>query len=336
MRFGDASVLWFLFIVPVLAAFIVVAGWRRQRALALFAGGDGYLPRFRNEVSTHRRAVKTVALLVATTAGIVAAARPQWGHGTEVITRKGIDLAIVLDTSKSMAAADVAPSRLARGVRAASSLLDHLESDRVALVTFAGKPAIACPLTLDHEAVRLFLDAVDVEAVSVPGTALAAAIAEGVRALGPPASEGTEAKGRALIVISDGEDHEGGVEEAVSTVKRAGVAVYTVGCGTDQGAPIPEGASGAYKKDAQGRLITTRLDEKPLRTLAIETGGKYFRATAAEGEVDEIAKSLAAMDATGSGTVLKTRWVERFQIPLAIALLALCLETLLSDRRESS
>ena len=336
MRFASPAVLWWLFAVPVLAALAVAGALFRRRALTAFAGGPLHLSRFRSEVSVHKRAAKTIALLVAATAGIVAAARPQWGSGTETITRKGIDLAIVLDTSKSMAAADVAPSRLARGVAAASSLLDHLEGDRVALVTFAGKPAIACPLTLDHEAVRLFLDAVDVESVSVPGTALAAAIGQGIAALGPPAAEGSAAKGRAVVVISDGEDHEGGVEEAIAATRQAGVTVYAVGCGTDQGAPIPDGESGAYKKDAEGRLVTTRLDEKPLRTLAIETGGKYYRATAAEGEVDEIGKALAAMDASGSGTVLKTRWVERFQIPLAIALVALILETLISDRRTTT
>jgi Ca-activated chloride channel family protein len=336
MRFAEPAMLWGLLALPLFAALIVYAGLRRRRALAAFAGGDAHLDRFRGEASANRRAAKAIALLVATATGVVAAARPQWGQGTDTITRKGIDLAIVLDTSASMSAADVAPSRLARGVRAASGLLNGLGGDRVALVTFAGKPALACPLTLDHEAVRLFLDAVDVESVSIPGTALAAAIAEGVRALGPAAGEGTEAKGRALVVISDGEDHEGGVEGAILAAKRAGVVVYAIGCGTDQGAPIPQGESGAYKKDAEGRLVTTRLDERPLRNLAIETGGKYYRATGAEGEVEEIAKALSAMDATGSKTVLKTRWVERFQIPLAIALAALVLETLISDRRKTS
>ena len=333
MRFADPTALFALLAVPVLALLIFYAGLRRRRALAAFGGGPAHLGRFRQEVSPHRRAAKAIALIVAATAGVLAAARPQWGQGTETITRKGIDLAIVFDTSKSMAAADVAPSRLERGVRAASTLLDRLEGDRVALVTFAGKPAIACPLTLDHGAVRLFLDAVDVEDVSVPGTALAAAIGEGIRALGPPAVEGTEAKGRALLVVSDGEDHEGGLEEAISAAKRAGVVVYGIGCGTDQGAPIPDG-SGAYKKDKEGNLVTTRLDERPLRNLAVETGGKYYRASAAEGEVDEIAGALAAMDASGSGTVLKTRWVERFQIPLALALAALMLEAVISDRKE--
>jgi Ca-activated chloride channel family protein len=333
MRFAEPGILWWLVAVPAIAALVLVLAMSRRRAIAAFAGGAGRVPVFSSEVSRHKRAAKAVALLIAVTAGIVAAARPQWGSGTETITRKGIDLAIVLDTSKSMAASDVAPSRLARGVRAASSLLARLEGDRVGLITFAGKPAIACPLTLDHEAVKLFLDAVDVEAVSVPGTALAAAVEQGIRALGPPASEGTEAKGRALIVISDGEDHEGGVDEAVAAARQAGVAVYAIGCGTDQGAPIPEGESGAYKKDSRGQVVTTRLDERPLRKLALETGAKYFRATAAEGEVEAIAEALSQMDASGSGTVLKTRWVERFQIPLAIALLALVAETLISDRR---
>ncbi len=333
MRFAEPAILWALFAVPLLALLFAYTGLRRRRALGAFAGSEAHVVRFRGEVSTNRRAAKSIAVLVAVAAAIVAAARPQWGQGTETINRKGIDLALVLDTSKSMAAADVAPSRLARGVRAASSLLDRLEGDRIALVTFAGKSAVSCPLTLDHEAVRLFLDAVDVEAVSVPGTALAAAIEAGVRALGPSTTEGTEAKGRALIVISDGEDHEGGVEGAILAAKRAGVVVYGIGCGTDQGAPIPQGESGAYKKDAQGKLVTTRLDERPLRSLAVETGGKYYRATGAEGEVEEIAKALEAMDASGSKTVLRTRWVERFQIPLAIALFALILETLISDRR---
>jgi Ca-activated chloride channel family protein len=274
-------------------------------------------------------------LLLAVTAGIVAAARPQWGEGTETITRQGIDLVIVLDTSRSMSAADVTPSRLARAVHAASMLIERTEGDRVGLVTFAGAPALACPLTVDHEAVRLFLDAVDVESVSVPGTALADAIREGIRALGPPPSEGSEAKGRALLVISDGEDHEGGLEASTDALKRAGVVVYSLGSGTEQGAPIPEGDSGAYKKDSAGKLVTTHLDERPLRTLALDTGGKYYRATAAGGEIDEIASALAAMDATGAGTVLRTRWAERFQIPLALALVALFAEALISDRRAS-
>jgi len=335
MRFALPQVLWALAAVPLLAGLLWLAAAFRRRALEAFSGGALQAARAADTVSVHRRAAKAICLLLAVTAGIIAAARPQWGHGTETITRQGIDLVIVIDTSKSMAATDVSPSRLARGVHAASSLIGRMEGDRIALVTFAGRPALACPLTLDHEAVQLFLDAVDVESVSVPGTALADALREGVRALGPPPADGSEAKGRALLVISDGEDHEGGVDEAVTALKRAGIVVYALGCGTEQGAPVPEG-SGAYKKDAEGKLVTTRLDERPLRTLAVDTGGKYYRATAAEGEIEEVAQALAAMDASGAGTILRTRWVDRFQIPLALALVALVAETLISDRRKTS
>ena len=335
MRFAEPAILWALLAVPALAGLFALGASLRRRALATFAGGEAQADRAGVDASRHRRAVKALCLLVAATAGIVAAARPQWGQGTETITRKGIDAVVVLDTSLSMAAADVTPSRLARAVHAASTLIDKTEGDRVGLVTFAGAPALACPLTIDHEAVRLFLDAVDVEAVSVPGTALADAIGEGIRALGPPPAEGSEAKGRALVVLSDGEDHEGGLDGVVASLKRAGVVVYAIGTGTEQGAPIPTGPSGVYKKDAEGKLVTTRLDERPLRTLALDTGGKYYRATAAGAEVDEIATALAAMDATGAGTVLKTRWAERFQIPLALALLVLFAEVLISERRSS-
>lgn len=335
MRFAEPQLLWALLAVPAIAGLFALGAALRRRALAAFAGGAAQGERAGASVSAHRRAAKALCLLAAATAGILAAARPQWGQGTETISRKGIDAVIVLDTSLSMAAADVTPSRLARAVHEASTLIDRTEGDRVGLVTFAGAPALACPLTVDHEAVRLFLDAVDVEAVSVPGTALADAIREGIRALGPPPAEGSEAKGRALVVVSDGEDHEGGLEGIVDGLKRAGVVVYAIGTGTEQGAPIPTGSSGAYKKDAEGKLVTTRLDERPLRTLALDSGGKYYRATAAGGEVDEIASALAAMDATGAGTVLKTRWAERFQIPLAFALLALFAEVLISERRSS-
>jgi Ca-activated chloride channel family protein len=335
MRFAAPEMLWTLLGVPLLAAALWGAALARRRALARFGGGIPYLSRFTRQTSAHRRAVKGLALCFAAAFGVLAAARPQWGAGTETVNRKGIDLAIVVDTSRSMGAEDVPPNRLARAVREASLLLDALGGDRVALVTFAGKPALACPLTLDHEAVKLFLEELDTEAVSVPGTALAEALAEAARALGPGPAPGTEAKARAIVVLSDGEDHEGGIEAAARSLHQSGVVVYGIGCGTEGGTPIPEGG-GAYKRDENGKPVTTRLDERPLRQLALETGGRYFRASTSEAEVEEIASALASLDAAGSTTVLKTRWVERFQIPLAIALAALLIDTILTDRRRGT
>lgn len=335
MRFAYPQALWALLLVPVAVAAVFAARAARRRALARFAGGPAYLARFQSAVSENRRAIKAVCLIAAVAAGVLAFARPQGAHGTELLVRKGIDVVVLIDTSRSMAAQDVAPDRLARGVREAKLVLRKLTGDRVALVAFAGAPALLCPLTLDHGAVDLLLDALDVQTVSVPGTALGDAMREAARALGPPPAVGEESRSRAILVISDGEDHEGGVDEALAAAKRAGAAVFAVGVGTAEGAPVPMAGSGAYEKAKDGTLITTRLDETPLRRLAVDTGGRYYRATPGEAEVPTIAKALDSLDASGSGTVLRTRWEERYQIPLGFALAALLVDAALTDRRRT-
>jgi Ca-activated chloride channel family protein len=334
MRFASADVLFLLLLVPALASGLWLAAWRRRKLLAAFAAGGRHAARFLSEVSPHARVAKALLLLLAVTAGIVAAARPQWGTRLESVTRKGLDVVIAIDTSQSMAARDVAPDRLGQARHAAASLVDRLGGDRVALVTFAGKASLACPLTLDQEAVKILLDALDVEIVPVAGTALGDALRVATQAFGPQPTTGT-ARGRALVVFSDGEDHEGGVEEQSRSLRSAGISLYLVGCGTQRGAPIPvgDGADTGYKKDAQGRIVTTRLDEGLLESVALATDGRYYRATAAELEIEEIAKSISGIEATEAGTILKTRYEERFQIPLAIGLLALLGEMVLPDRR---
>ena len=336
MRFAELELLWLFLLLPVLAAFAWLGALGRRKALERFAGGPPHRNRFTVEVSPHRRAAKVLLLLLAFAAGVVTAARPQWGIRLEPVTRRGVDIALAIDTSQSMAAQDVPPDRLGQARHAASSLLGRLGGDRVALVSFAGQAALDCPLTPDPEAVKLFLDVLDVEAVAVPGTALGEAMRVAGDAL-RRASTGQEERGQVVVLFSDGEDHEGGMEAAIRALKQAKAAVYAVGCGTTRGGPIPlKGAPGAvsgYKKDREGRVVTTRLDESVLQRLALDTGGRDFRATPAEVEVDEIAKSIAAMEAKETGTVLRTRFEERYQIPLAVALAALLAEAFLTDRR---
>jgi len=336
MRFVYPELLWLILALPAMA----LAGWwnaaRRRRRLEEFAGGAENAERLRGEVSVHLRTAKHLLLHLALLLLILAAARPQWGTRLEPVTRKGADVAVVLDSSLSMAAEDVAPSRLGYARHAVDSLLRRLVGDRVALVTFAGQATLACPLTPDQAAVRLFLDAIEAESVQVPGTALAEALRLGVRALGP-VDPTKEERGRALILISDGEDHEGGVEEMARELQRQGVVLYAVGVGDSRGAPIPlrdrSGVLTGYKKDREDRVVTTRLEESNLELLALETGGRYYRATATEVEVEEIAKSLSSIDAREFGAVLRTRYEDRFQIPLFLGLLALVAETVLGDRR---
>jgi Ca-activated chloride channel family protein len=334
MRFARPDLLGWLAAVPAAAALLLLAAAGRRRALARFAGGASRIGRFGGDASPHRRAVKAILLLAAIAMGCLAAARPQWGAGLEALERRGIDVVFVLDTSRSMAAADVPPNRLSLAKAAAMSLLDRLANDRVALVTFAGKAAIACPLTLDHGALRLLLDATEIEEVPVPGTALADAAALAVEAFGPP---GREPRSRVVVLLSDGEDHEGGVASAASKLREAGVVLHALGIGTDRGAPIPDpeasGEGAAYKRDREGRIVTTRLDGDTLGALATETRGRFYRATPAGGELDDLARAISEMEAGEAGTVLRTRWEERFQWPLGLALAALAAEALVSDRR---
>ena len=338
MRFVHPEYLWWILALPLLSLAGYASLTRRRGALRRFAGGQEFAARLTGEVSANRRAVKMLLLYGALLTLIVAAARPQWGTRLEEVRRGGADLVVLLDTSLSMAAEDVAPNRLGQAGHAIDSLLRRLEGNRVALITFAGRATLACPLTLDHAAVRLFLDTVNVEATSVPGTALGEALELAVEAFGEKAA-GSEDRSRAILLFTDGEDHEGGIDEALQALADAGVAVHAVGTGSTRGAPIPlrddSGAETGYKKDREGKVVTTRLDETVLEQLALDTGGRYYRATATESEVERIAQALAQLDEREFGAVLRARWEERFQFPLALALLALMAETLLGDRRRS-
>jgi len=336
MRFASPEWLWLLAALPGLVLVVWLGARGRRRALERFAGGHDRAPAFLREVNPHLRIVRALLLLVAAASGITALARPQWGTRLEPVTRKGVDVVLALDVSLSMAAQDVPPDRLSAAKHAATALVRKLGGDRLALVTFAGKATLECPLTLDGEAVGLFLEAADVDAVPAKGTSLREAARIAVLALGPSAGEGTE-RSRALVVLSDGEDHEGGLDDAIRVLKEARVSAYAIGYGTRGGAPIPSTADdrspSGYKKDREGRLVTTRLEDGPLGQLTLATGGRYFDATAVETEVDEVAKAIAGMDAREYGTVLRARYEERFQLPLALAVAATLALTALPDRR---
>jgi Ca-activated chloride channel family protein len=336
MRFADPQFLWLYLLVPV----VVLGGLGMHvRRLRRFAGGEAQLARFEATVSVHRRAAKTLLVYVSLAALPAALARPQWGARLEQVTSRGVDVAIVLDTSLSMLAEDVAPSRLEQARFAIDSLLDWLEGDRVSLVTFAGVANVSCPLTVDHAAVRLFLGAVDAEIVQSPGSAVGPALEAALASLDRGAKD-SGARGRAIVLFTDGEDHGGGVEEAIEQCSRAGVAVHAVGAGSPAGSPIPlrdaTGVLGGYKKDREGQVVTTRLNESVLERIALDSGGRYYRATAAGSEVEAIARAIRTLEEGEIGAALRTRYEERFQIPLFLAWLALMADTLLGDRRRSA
>ena len=336
MRFAQPEVLWGLLVIPVLGAGLLLASSRRRRALERFAGGSANRAQFMTEVSPHIRAAKALLWLLAAACAVLAASGPQWGTRLEPITRSGVDVVMVLDTSRSMAAEDVPPNRLGQAVHAARSLIGRLAGNRIGLVTFAGQAALLCPLTLDHGATKLFLDTVELDSAPGRGTAMSTALRVAARAFVDDNS--STPRSRAIVLFTDGEDHEGELEDALTSLRRSGMVVYAVGTGSGQGAPIPikdsHGNITGYKKDREGRVVTTRLDEQVLGNIALETKGRYYRATPSEIEIEEIARALAGMDAQELGTVLRVRYEERYQFPLGLALAALLVEASLSDRRK--
>jgi Ca-activated chloride channel homolog len=337
MRFAASEL---LLLSAALLPVAVLAVWLRARlrrkAVERFARGEVSVPAFVEEVSLHRRTARGLLLLAALAAGFGAAARPQWGARLEPVTRSGVDVVLVLDTSRSMLAEDVPPSRLELSRAAARTLAARLAGHQIAVVTFAGQGTVVCPLTLDTEAVRLFLDAVDVDTVPVPGTALADALRAAARALGPVSASPVE-RGRAVVLFSDGEDHEGGMGSALGALRAARITVHAVGTGTPTGAPVPirdpEGRVRSYVRDRSGRVVMSQLEESVLERLALEGGGRYYRASAAGSEIAEIARAIQGMEASESGAVLRTRYEERFQIPLALALACLVAHSLVAERR---
>lgn len=321
MSWGAPAWLWTLPLLLGVAALLIGRGlvWRRTLARQveprlwdrLTGGGDSGGRRFRDAL-----------LLVAAAASLVAAARPQFGSRIVQVKRSGIDLIVALDASASMDAADVVPNRLARSRREIVDLMGRLRGDRIGIVVFEGEAFLLCPLTLDYGAARLFLDAAETRMLPTPGSDLAEAIRTCLRSF---PKEGN--RSRAIVVFSDGESHAADVMQAVEEARAADVRIFTVGVGTPGGQPIPEhddaGGVIGYKKDRGGQVVLSRLDEATLRRVAEETGGRYYPATLAGGEIEAIYKGLSEMEQAELKAGLRSRHEERFQLLAGLA--ALCL-----------
>jgi Ca-activated chloride channel family protein len=333
MRFGNPSLLWALLLVPVLGLWLAAGLARRRRALSAFAD-EPILSRLVQAARFEKLVIKSIALVVAAAFILAAAARPQWGSTLEQVARKGVDVLVAIDISESMMAEDLKPSRLGKAREEASRLLDRLKGDRVGLLAFAGSGGVLCPLTLDYNAVRIFLDSLTPDMISYPGTSLGEAMKTALRTFG---SE--ERKFKVVVLFSDGEEQVDPqeVERVAGEAAASGLVIHTIGTGTPSGDPIPVRDRDAriveYKKDASGRVVTTRLDETLLARIAQITGGSYYPATAAESEMDRVAEAISGMDKKEMQAKLMTQYEERYQVPLAIGVAALLAESLLSARR---
>jgi Ca-activated chloride channel family protein len=329
-HFENPLCLW----VPVLSllalgTLIFIAYAARRRQLAAFVH-DSVLSRLLQTYSPLRRGIKDGLILLAVALFGLALARPQWGQETDTTVVSGEDTIFVLDTSKSMLAADVRPNRLDRAKLAIEDYLRRHGRGRVGLVVFAGQAFLQCPLTLDYNAFSDTLRSVDVNAIPVAGSDLGRALDEGSRAL-----EKNEGR-KLLVLLTDGEDLAGsGVRKATALVEK-GIVVYTVGVGTPAGSVIQVPAdSGGLQPllDGEGRPVVSRLDEKTLAEIAQKTGGEYQLLGGIGDGMDKVRQAVSAATESGRDQLVRRRGVDRFHWPLGIALLLLLVEPLIKLRR---
>lgn len=328
MHYANAPLLLLLWLLPVLGLFCAWALRRRTRLLARFCAATlspQLLP------PGHRRRHRTAALLYILAIGmlVIALARPRWGFHWEEVQRRGVDILVAVDVSASMDARDIDPSRLERAKREVYDLARMLTGDRIGLIAFAGTAFVQCPLTLDYGAFQMFLDHLSPDLIPVPGTAIGDAIDTAIDAF----TRLGQAE-RALILITDGEDHHSAPLEAAARARQQHIRIFTIGIGSPDGTPIPRGDSAGFVKDRQGNVVMSRLDESVLQRIARATGGSYVRSSSGDMDLDLIYRQQikGTMSPTELQATRTRHWEERFQWFVAAALLLLAAESLSRSR----
>lgn len=330
MKWGAPHLLYWLPLAIPLAWALFALLRRRRAALAQLVDPAllGVLAPAWNPARAKSRLVLRVLALALL---VLALARPQWGFHWEEVRRKGLDLMVVLDTSRSMLASDIKPTRLQQAKWGVRDLLRNLRGDRVGLVPFAGSSILQCPLTIDYAAFAMTLDDVYSGIIPRGGTALEQALRTALAAF--PADGAAD---RVILLVTDGEDHEGDPLALLPELKEKGIRVYTIGIGTLEGEMVPAGDDqGAYFKDRQGQIVKTALKEDVLQKLALGTGGTYVRSAPGDTGLERVFnESIANLKRSDQETRTARIYEERFAWPIVAALLLLAWEALLGDRRK--
>lgn len=332
-RFASPEWLFAFLLLPLLVAGMWLGAIRRKGLLERFGDLD-LVRRLTATVSQKARWVKAGLILGAVAFLALALARPQFGTRVETVRRRGQDVLVAVDLSRSMLAQDVTPSRLDRARLAILRLIQSLDGDRIGLVAFAGDAYLQSPLTADYTAAAMFLNAMAPDMMPIQGTDLGEALRISLDALDQAARED-----RLIVLVTDGEDHEGLVEEQLQRAANGGVRIHAVGIGSIEGVPIPEGGPGAgqgFKRDEEGNVVTTRLDETTLRAVAERTGGRFVRVVSGSTAFEDLVDQIAA----GEGEELEAREVtqyeEQFQLFLGLAFVLLMAEALIPERRKAA
>jgi Ca-activated chloride channel family protein len=330
MNFAHAWMLHFIWLLPLIAVGLVLSARRRDRALAKVADPDllaRLIARERPGVRFFKAALTLSALIFL----IIALAGPRWGSHYQEVKQKGVDIMLTVDVSPSMLVTDVKPSRLELAKRKVQDFLRVVAGDRVGLVAFSGAAFVQCPLTLDYEALVMFLTQIEPGLIPVSGTDLGDAIDKTLAAFDPKSETD-----KVILLITDGEDNEGKGRKAAAKARDMGVKIYVFGIGDTAGGPIPEtDGKGGFAKDNSGKVVLSKLDEEGLATIASTTGGSYTRA-AASGDLDLDVIYFAGIKAHTKASELKSGKIkvyeERFAFFLVLALIVLLFEGLLDER----
>jgi len=329
MRFNYSGYLVLLIFVPGLVLFYIYIFKQKKRLLSKF--GDFVLvQKLINPDGLRRQKIKTLLLVASLFFIVIGLSGPQIGTRMIEIKRRGIDIIIAIDCSASMLAEDIKPNRMERAKYELSSFIDRLHGDRIGIIAFAGTAFLQCPLTLDYGAAKMFLNIIDTNLIPQPGTSIGSAIKLAMKSF-----EHKERKYKALIILTDGEDHDKNTPDIVDEAVKEGIRIYTIGFGNPEGELIPirdnQGNLIGYKKDKKGEPVLSKLDEMLLQKIALVTGGKYYRSTSGEIELERIYDDISGMEKKLLQSKYQSLYEDRFQYFIFIAIILLIIEFILTE-----
>lgn len=330
-RFANIEMLWILVCIPVFIGAYIWYTHRKRRQLAEF-GDPALVIELMPNASRVRPNVKFSILMVALILLIVAAARPQYGQREQTVKRQGIEAIIALDISNSMLAEDVAPCRLDRAKQMLSKMIDQMVDDKVGLVVFAGEAYTQLPITCDYVSAKMFLNSITPDLIKTQGTAIGAALNTAIQSFG---SEETDAS-RAIILITDGENHEDDAAAVAARAKEMGIKVMVVGIGKPEGSPIPIPGTNNFRKDRQGNVVVSRLNEDMCREIAKAGNGIYVRCDNTNTAMRALQKEIDTLATTEIETKVYTDYNEQFQSFVLVALLLLVIDFFIFNRKNKS
>lgn len=331
IKFEHPTYLYFLLFIPLFIVLFIA--WRlwKNRVLKEF-GESSLVHQLIPAASNSRPVIKFTLLMISWAFLVIGIANPQTGSKLQEAKKQGIDVMVALDVSNSMLAEDIAPSRLANAKQLIADLIDKLEGDRIGIVVFAGKAFLQLPLTNDYGAAKLFLSNIDTRSVGTQGTAIGEALA-----ICDTSFQGSKDKGKAILLLTDGENHE---DDAITEAKRIGekgIRIFTVGMGSTEGAPVPDldkyGNSAGYKKDRQGNTIISKLDPKLLSEIASYGNGSYIRASNSRGWFNAIVTDLDKLQKQEIDVKSYSDYEDRFQYFIFLALFFLVIELFILERK---